>query len=70
MEEEIKRCLEMKREIEGERLCEVENIEKREREEGGLFSREIIPCDFQILFANKSKVDFMLQLIDVCMSLS
>lgn len=36
-----------------------------EKEEGGLFSGTIIPCDFQILFANKSKVDFMLQPIDV-----
>lgn len=36
MEEEIKRSLEMKREIEGKRLCEVE-IQTREREEGACF---------------------------------
>lgn len=32
MEEEIKMCLEMKREIGGKRLCEVENTRTTERE--------------------------------------
>lgn len=43
---------------------EVENTVKKERE------RLFISCDFQTLFANKSKVDFMFPLIDVCVSLS
>lgn len=57
--EAIKRRLEMG----GKRSCEVENTGKIERE------RRDNPL-VTLKFANKSKVDFMLQLIDVCMSLN